>query len=259
MNQYEPIELTIQKCADPDCNNEVSRKPCEVRKGHHLYCSAACLHKYQRRPRKYHVADILWVIENNGILTRAEMAKKFNVTLATFNRAISSFRSMGYDIPKAYTNQNIPVKKSILTDTQRVWLLANYEQLSCAKMAEQANLPFNVVKNFIDHLLKTGKIARTIIKKRQNIKAMPKVTKPGVPDGRENHRNRKPPVNDIPSRNRPMDERFPTRKINTEKCIKIYFHDKNKTTMSARDEEHVERIRKTYAQFEVFGSHLVYP
>ena len=76
--------------------------------------------------------------------------------------------------------------------------------------------------------------------------------------GKSAHRDRKPPVSEKPVKI--MDRRIPDRVIDTSGCIKVCFKDKNKTTMYARDEDHVVRIRKVYKDFEKrFGSELVYP
>lgn len=170
-------------------------------------------------------------------------------------------------------------KVSPLTDTQRTWILHNFNKYSWSAMEEITNIPKDLVKNFVDYMIKTGMAIRTAkgsrysalttplresiarqIKKR---KIMPKKPEAG-PDrraitsaGHRGHNSRKPTVNDIPKR---RDERLPDRKIDTSKCIKVVFKDKNHTTITASDEAHVVRIRKAFSSFEErFGSQLVYP
>lgn len=203
-------------------------------------------------PRKYDAKTIAFIKENFSSMTFSDMAKEIHSTVFSLKRMVSKLRADGHNIPRK--------SKSVLTDTQKRWIADNFNSVSIADMSVAMNLPGSLIKSWLHFQTRSGLLIRTnSFKNPKKTSSMPRLTNSVTPEGKEAHRNRKPPVSEVPSRNRPMDVRVPTRNISTEGLIKIYFHDKNKTIISARDEDHVARIRKTYAKFEDFGSHLVYP
>lgn len=231
------------KCKIPDCPNPV--------KPGGKYCSRECTRKSLAVPRKYPPDAIQWIVDNIGKVSREGMIKHFNTTAVAFTRMLTKFRKDGADI--RHLTPLEANRRSILTDDQRKWIGENFNSIPCHQMEQLLNIPKSIIKAFLDYQIKHKLLVRTTIHRTKSDNTMPKVRQ----GTRNTHSDRKPPVNEV--RTRPMDQRLPNRKIETAACIKIHFHDKNKTTMSARDEEHVARIRKTYAQFEAFGSHLVYP
>src|ERR1035437_5723953 len=89
------IEIIIQKCADPDCNNQVRLTPSKIKKGA-KYCSIACCTK---QPRKFKDKEIKYILENMDKMTRTELAKKLGTTRNSLMHILGSLRSKGYAIP----------------------------------------------------------------------------------------------------------------------------------------------------------------
>lgn len=274
-NQYGTVTPVYEKCSLPTCNNTVRRLPHHMKKSQNRFCSKKCSNKSLTAARKYTDDQVQWIIDNNGKLTREEMITHFKTNRTSFQKALSVLRSKGHKIPRL--NPHTGNRKSILTDTQKSWIRANFNSMSWVEMEAAMNVKRSTIKSYIDYQLKTKAVTR-IPKERTKFIYMPKKAVVRIPkekpipvpkpqkvvsksDGRSNrntpgntaHRDRKPLVEGVKSK----DIRLPTRKIDTSNCIVVRFNDKNKSQFTARDEEHAERIREKYAYLEKpFGAGL---
>lgn len=260
-NQYGDVEITFEKCADPECNNQVRMTPSRKRRKS-KYCSRKCAYKKASMPRKYKAEDIAWIIENTGIVTRAAMAEKYGVNEKAFVRMMAVLRSQGHAIPKTKGNRKPDLRKSPLTEGQQEYVNKNYYSRSIPKLSEEMNIPQNQILNYVQGVNRKGDFL--LSKKRKYITPLVKEVRERSPKGekdvtiksrkvkspaidkRREHADRKPPVTPFKQK----EPVFKTRKIETAGLIPVRFNDKNKTCMWARDEEHAQRIRVTYGYLD---------
>lgn len=108
-NQYPTQEPIYQKCENAECINVLRRTPSQVASGRRKFCSYACMHTKEKKPRKYTDADIKWITENIGKVPIKQMAKMYDVSPETFRKVLCYYREKGVDIPKQ--KRQYPEKK----------------------------------------------------------------------------------------------------------------------------------------------------
>jgi transposase/endogenous inhibitor of DNA gyrase (YacG/DUF329 family) len=269
-NQYGLVERIDCKCENPSCTTIVSRTPYQIRAGKKRFCSQRC---YGLNKSLWFSEETkLWVMANLHISFPA-MAEHFNVSSNAFRKYLDEMRSEGWAVPfrpgnrtKIRKARNYPLSEKDQEHAE--WIIENIGKKSHRQIAERLGISEHSIQNRFNKYRSKGyaiplgkenwQLAKGIIVKRAKIIDMNlqgtkydlRSMRKGKPS--REHLNNKPPVEF--ARFKKEDKPIPTRKI-VDGPIKIFFKDKNKTKFTARDQEHYERIIRTYSP--QFGEHYV--
>lgn len=230
-NQYKLGPANSVKCENAACTNRIRRTDSDIEFKKKRYCCKECQATQRDANMKYNKEGIKWIQDNAVTKSRAEMALHFGVEPGSFRKMLVYLRKKGHDIPHKIGLGG----QSILTETQRSWIVENYNTYTRVEMEGMTNIPRNLIKNFTDHLVKKGELQKKY--KTPNYGRQPKGDKT---KGVRKHADRKPPVEGAKQK----IERIPTRVIDESSLISVRIN--SKTVIRCRDEAHAEKVRKQY-------------